>query len=215
MPNWCSNRLTVFGTEHALTSFLSAAGCGDAQFSLQAFVPCPEELRSIVTGHAVIDGVSVSKWRRVEQPDGSEVSVAISAEELQGYLDQYGATNWYDWQVNNWGTKWDVDANVDENVEDGEAVITFDSAWSPPTAFMDSLAQMFSSLRFVLDYAEPGVCFGGRRVYEGGQCVEFTETSDNASTRHISPWHDEVLGFDDEEEQDSDTDEDDDIEGGE
>jgi len=42
--------------------------------------------------------------------------------------------NWYGWNVNEWGTKWEASVH-DWNREDDNTIwVSFDSAWSPPTA---------------------------------------------------------------------------------
>lgn len=42
--------------------------------------------------------------------------------------------NWYDWNVNHWGTKWDISI-IDWDREDEHTIwISFETAWSPPTA---------------------------------------------------------------------------------
>jgi hypothetical protein len=209
MPNWCSNRLTVFGTEHALTSFLSAAGTEQRSFSFQALLPCPQELQEVTSGHTTIEGVSVTVWRSVEQADGKTLQIRISDEDIERFKREYGATNWYDWQIQNWGTKWDVDAHVSsDSIHDGEVAIDFETAWSPPKDFVCTVSQKFTSLTFTLDYAEPGVGFGGRCTFKEGDLVEGVEAEDLASIKHISEWHADAIGpFEDEEEWSEDEEE--------
>jgi hypothetical protein len=40
--------------------------------------------------------------------------------------------NWYDWNVNNWGTKWDASVIDFTREDDNTIIVTFDTAWSPP-----------------------------------------------------------------------------------
>jgi hypothetical protein len=68
---------------------------------------------------------------------------------------------WYDWRVENWGTKWDISPNADiHRVSPTEAAFSFSSAWSPPTEAMQALADAGFSLD--LFYIEEGVGFAGR-----------------------------------------------------
>ena len=46
--------------------------------------------------------------------------------------------NWYDWRINNWGTKW----NASEVEVDGTSV-TFETAWSAPNEVTAALAHRF------------------------------------------------------------------------
>jgi hypothetical protein len=71
----------------------------------------------------------------------------------------------YDWCCNNWGTKWDVEAelrNPNWEINDDtnpNLLITFDSAWAPPEEVFKILPEMFPDLIFQLTYAEPGMDF--------------------------------------------------------
>jgi hypothetical protein len=51
----------------------------------------------------------------------------------------YGANNWYDWSIANWGTKW----NAYSSMLDKESnTMEFDSAWSCPLLVLDALAKL-------------------------------------------------------------------------
>ncbi len=80
---------------------------------------------------------------------------------------KYGCKDWYTWSVNNWGTKWDVEAKVDE-LDAEELEIIFDSAWAPPIAWLEQVEEIYQDkdIRFQLHYDEPGMGFKG--VYSGG-----------------------------------------------
>ena len=74
--------------------------------------------------------------------------------------------NWYEWNVKNWGTKWDTN---DEMVitDDGDSIeIVIETAWAPPTAWAKTCARKIPNLRIVITYREPGVGFCGRCVAE-------------------------------------------------
>ena len=82
---------------------------------------------------------------------------SLSKEEL---IKKYGCKDWYDWRVHNWGTKWEVDINRDIENED-EFTCVFESAWSPPTAWLEKVGNDFPKLNFILNYEESGCCFKG------------------------------------------------------
>jgi len=67
--------------------------------------------------------------------------------------------NWYGWNVNNWGTKWDTGVNIIDQ-SDNEIVLSFDTAWSPPIGFYAALEEMGYEVDAF--YYEPGMCFAGR-----------------------------------------------------
>lgn len=67
--------------------------------------------------------------------------------------------NWYGWNVNNWGTKWDTGVEITDQ-SDNEIVLTFDTAWGPPTGFYSYLVE---ELGYGVEayYYEPGMAFAG------------------------------------------------------
>ena len=52
-------------------------------------------------------------------------------------IDKYGHIDWYNWRINNWGTKWNA---CDEYVDDD--VLEFNTAWSCPLPILDKLAEL-------------------------------------------------------------------------
>jgi hypothetical protein len=86
--------------------------------------------------------------------------------------------DWYDWNVQNWGTKWDVNADVelqdeyfDDEDEGAVAIIRFDTAWSPPIEFIQKVAPMFPTLTFELRFWEGGMGFAGRWEQQGDEVL--------------------------------------------
>jgi hypothetical protein len=65
---------------------------------------------------------------------------------------------WYAWRIENWGTKWEVSAEVvSHSVSDGWINLAFDSAWSPPLeAFYFWEAQSPETRNFNIRYVEWG-----------------------------------------------------------
>ena len=78
----------------------------------------------------------------------------------------YGKNNWYDWSIENWGTKWNS-----EDVEIDGDDIRFITAWSPCIPVIATLAKMFPTMRFTHEFYETGLSFCGQRVYENGKMI--------------------------------------------
>ena len=72
------------------------------------------------------------------------------------------------WQVEHWGTKWDLDDDQTTFIEPTLIHSAFQSAWSPPEEWLAHAAATFPALRFVLKYDEPGMDFAGLIHYEDG-----------------------------------------------
>lgn len=82
---------------------------------------------------------------------------------------------WYNWRVENWGTKWDPvfqDSSV-KSQDLGETVrnttYNFDTAWGPADVWLSKVAKKYPELRFCMTYGEPGQDFGGILIYLNGR----------------------------------------------
>ena len=81
------------------------------------------------------------------------------------------AGDWdYGWCVNNWGTKWEVEARLAVE-EETSLIYSFDSAWSPPELVIAELAHRFPNCTIRHAYDEPGMDFGGYTIYNNGEEV--------------------------------------------
>ena len=85
---------------------------------------------------------------------------------------------WYDWRINNWQTKWDVDTETLEYREEGDTGIIegwFDSAWSPPIGAYDTFLAKNEDCSIKSYYYEGGMDFGG--LYEDGadDCITISD----------------------------------------
>ena len=83
-------------------------------------------------------------------------------------LLNYGATTWYDWCVNNWGTKW----NSYDSWKDDENGFQFSTASSAPHPILEELTTRFTGVYFTHEWADEDIgqnC--GRREYLNGECV--------------------------------------------
>ena len=75
------------------------------------------------------------------------------------------AVNWYDWSVNNWGTKWDVSTEGLEFTDNGDGTATiegwFESAWAPPIEAYNTFCDDMDNCSLEASYHEPGMDFAG------------------------------------------------------
>jgi hypothetical protein len=137
MPNWCYNNLDITATtdeQKAMLERVSKAEAADGFIGM--FLPLPEALKE-TTSPTPQPGQANYKG---EQP----------------LVD--GFDNWYDWQVANWGTKWDPEV-MSADFDGTTLSVSFDSAWSPPVAFYEWLSE--NGYEVSANYYEPGMDFGG------------------------------------------------------
>jgi len=94
--------------------------------------------------------------------------------------EKYGADNWFDWSVNNWGTKWN--AYGEEGRIDDE-VVKFDTAWSHPLPVIKALSRKFPDNLLHVEYADEdlGVNFGCYNM-KNGEIIENFATFEERST---------------------------------
>ena len=84
---------------------------------------------------------------------------------------------WYEWNIENWGTKWNCDAQdwvKVENPNEDESSVTFwfDSAWSPPTALYEFI-ESISTMNIKASYNEGGMGFVGEFVDGVDDCFNY------------------------------------------
>ena len=143
MPNWCNNTLEISHEDPAMMERVRTA-FKDGRL-LDEFIPVPKSLQ-IVAGRVGDDA----------DPKQVELEAAQASN-----IETHGYKDWYDFCVNEWGTKWDIGGDGAEPYDDGpnRTTLSFDSAWAPPCAAMDKLMDLGFSVR--LYYYEPGMAFCG------------------------------------------------------
>jgi hypothetical protein len=102
---------------------------------------------------------------------------------------------WYEWNIENWGTKWNCDAQdwvKVENPSADESSITFwfDSAWSPPTALYEFI-EATSTLNIKASYNEGGMGFVGEFVDGVDECFNYEclEDLDSIPEHLVDEWN--------------------------
>jgi len=94
-------------------------------------------------------------------------------------VDKYGSDNWYDWCIDNWGTKWgDYDMNPitppRKSSSGKEYMLDFyyDTAWSPgDEALSNAIITQFPKIKGLISYEEPGMAFAGELVFYNGKVI--------------------------------------------
>lgn len=148
MPNWCNNVVTI---KHKNKKALDRVAKAFNEERLCAeFIPIPKELEE------------------VNAPNNSP-----SRNEL---IEKYGEPDWYQFCVNNWGTKWDVSPCCPAQLKENEACLYFDTAWSPPTGLYDKLVEEGYNVDAL--YFEGGMGFYGRYLNGEDECTEFSSSKD-------------------------------------
>ena len=156
MPNWVMNELTcIFQTQEEYNVFKEKV---NLEGLFNSFIPMPEVLDGTLSPHIApgdfINGVNNRKntnfltLEEVASCDdewdshrAKEIAKNIKAFEQTGYHD------WYSWNLNNWGVKWDA---VRPTAKYDLLTITFsfDSPWGCPEQFVRELSKLYPNATF-------------------------------------------------------------------
>ena len=177
MPNWCNNYLELTHDDPEMITRAQKA-FADGRL-LDEFVPVPKSLH-IVAGRV--------------GDDTDPLQIDLEAQE-KANLEAHGYSTWYDYCVNEWGTKWDVGGDDQGPAQDipGGLIMCFDSAWSPPIQAYEKMLDLGFSIR--ASYYEPGMCFAG--IWEDGDDDYYDLSNMNSQqVREELPEHlDEAYGI--------------------
>ena len=157
MPNWCLNRLTVSGDKHEINKFkeltlVKPEKSSALYFTMEVLYPTPPEL---------LEQTSPAMWRGDELDVEGKLEFEKKIEEIK---QKYGYTDWYNWRVDKWGTKWDAAESCICDDEDELFSVEYDTAWGPNINWVQYVAKAFPALQFTLTFEEPGMNFCG--IYE-------------------------------------------------
>ena len=128
-------------------------------------------------GYWAVDGVAIKKVNLdngtiedsvAQMFGGSEVCPKHDLPKISSQPDW-----WYNWNVANWGTKWNCGEvwhdRADDDKVDGRTSYNFDTAWSPAEPVVAALAAKFPTLSIVHRYCEGGMGFAGQVIYTNGE----------------------------------------------
>jgi hypothetical protein len=175
MPNWCNNYLVL---EHDDPEMITRARKAFNEGKLlNEFAPVPQALQ-IVAGRVGAD----------DEPEQIKLH-----EQTMHNLSTYGYANWYDWCVNEWGTKWDVGGEGDQSSQDSptDVRMNFDSAWAPPIAAMEKFQDLGFKVKLI--YWESGMCFCGIFDENGDDYLDYTDMTADEVDAAINDEVDECM----------------------
>jgi hypothetical protein len=121
---------------------------------LNEFIPVPTDLTDTVSGTMAED-----------QREAHEA-------QQEANVEKYGYANWYDFCVNEWGTKWDFGSGDGINdVAKNSLTVYFESAWSPPIRAYEKLTDLGFTVEAT--YHEPGMAFVGSWEDGNDEYIEY------------------------------------------
>ncbi len=224
MPNYVTNKISFTGNEETINLMLESIKndtLGKGTIDFMKIIPRPAEL-DIEAGSSTYRGMKEyetflnSYAEKMELPDLSTAGIpkACEKEYLKDYpdidredwelgkkaiinMEIFGAPTWYEWNIRNWGTKWNAcgfeeDYDYSQNDE-----LVFDTAWSPPHQIIEKIASLYPDIEFTHKWADEDVgqnC--GSCEYKNGKRVKaYIPVEENEGIRFACS----VLGLDPDE----------------
>jgi len=166
MPNWVYNSVNVTGDTEEIDKFISLINTKPALVDNDDWnaTNSPFSFHSFITPDESVTN------EEYHGNHGSEVDPITGSRKVVG--DTRG--NWYNWNVANWGVKWDASSIVrhtstsiklDGSGTSQNAVsIQFETPWSPPDPVFRAMVEQFPELHFDIEYEEEQ---GWGGTYEG------------------------------------------------
>lgn len=122
---------------------------------------------SIAKGFMDIPEGKLKRMKENIDRDYKNISPTSIEDVGKAYVDnilEYGADTWYDWCIDNWGTKWNA-----RECEIGDNFLEFETAWDAPFPIVEELSRRFPELTFGHEYADENLgCNCGAHVYKRG-----------------------------------------------
>jgi len=147
MPNWCSNRVSFYSDDTSALEKLKNIFESDEPFN--SLVPAPD-------------------WKNTPNDKG-ELPVLREMKDTEGrvihttydFPDGKNDDRWYDWNIFNWGTKWEVSGVECDHWDGNSFECEFETAWSPPEGIYYALRHLFPDVDVTWFYDEPGMMVAG------------------------------------------------------
>ena len=176
MPNYVKNILSFDGDPDQVSRLFSAIKGENGLMDFNKLIPMPPELE-IESGSRTDAGfkeymgfVADTGFRtELEQPylaahpeiDREEWDLGKQAFHN---IREFGCPTWYEWRVQNWGTKWNA-----SSAEIAEGRMSFLTAWNAPEPVIEKLSEMFPTVSIHYVWADEDIGYNcGKRTYQGG-----------------------------------------------
>lgn len=192
MPNWVTNQVKIIADEVTLVKIREEVKGSTREndecreFDFNSILPIPKELEGTQSPLKIISQEEYDKQEerivKGELTDNEKrfgVSRGLTQELADEYEQRFGASDWYDWQCSNWGTKWNAN---DVYWGDDNEYVSFNTAWSTPFNLFVSLSKKYPQATFEIEYADEDFGYNvGQYTLENG--IEIQQNVPNGGSR--------------------------------
>ena len=151
MPNHCYNRVQISNdAEDNSKQFDELVAIFESQKPFSKIIPIPD-------------------YTKIPNEDG-ELPVRVEHKDADGKVlftttefpkSKKADQRWYDFCVNNWGTKWEAYDFCTMDIEEDSAEFTFNTAWGPADGIFDKIREDYPDVGISWFYDEPGCELAG------------------------------------------------------
>jgi hypothetical protein len=196
MPNWCYNGLTIEGNPDLVNDLVRMMNRPFVMIHDNWNMETKEmEVKQTTYPNPVFAFHNIWNHRQENIDDLEYVKQSpktkASLDDMAAWHKEIEETakisnDWYNWNIRNWGTKWDVAVSADDKYPDtymegptpnGENLVVyynFNTAWSPPFPAMEKLSAQYPSLLLTLSYEEE-TGWGGEAEFLRGEHISISE----------------------------------------
>ena len=187
MPNWCYNSITIQGKKDELDRFMEAITVptpteedGMEQYDFTLLHPTPDDLK-IKSVHYP----SSAEWYANASPEMIQEREELELKYIANTA-KYGVRCWYDWNCDNWGSKWapkEIELELqDIPIGSGWSIHgTFETAWCPTSKLFVKISTLFPTLVFEVTYTGEADEYLGCEIFYNG----------NVYDHNIDPYSDD------------------------
>jgi hypothetical protein len=188
MPNWVYNGLTIQGPKESVTKMKEQLNTPfvdyiEATGDLAYDIKQTKYSNPVFSFRNIIAPTDIEAYKK--QPIRSDKDISDPDWWADNRRLSAVDNSWYNWNVRNWGVKWDVavpnesldsDTYMEEEEEGNQASVyyNFNTAWGVPEAALTNLSSQYPDLLFTLSYEEE-TGWGGEAEILAGKIINQSE----------------------------------------
>ena len=179
MPNWVDNRLIITADEETLSSIKAKVNWTENNNAklAESLYPLPDALKLVSGWSDETASYWVDEHGEPQQPPSAEEigattlsQYSLTEEQKAELINEYGATNWYQWNILNYGSKWpDCYTEARELNDNKQIYFSFESAWAPMGTLAERISKDFKCKVVLKHYSIENMSEGTMKWDSGHQ----------------------------------------------
>ena len=147
MPNWDNVKLSAHPD---VINAITCDKCGEKDVDFELIMPIPPDLKDYWTGSTVSLEEQAKEIIKCKLEYGNQQHlIPMTEKDKERFRELYGAGDWYDWCVQNWGCKWNAQTDYCNSDEVG-----FQTPWEEPYNWIHHLSLKFPKHVITVDWEE-------------------------------------------------------------